>query len=310
MLIPEHSSVSSGAFALEGQDVELTYTPASPASGLGILKIGNKEVQAIYSFDQLVKTIYQGITIIYGGWSPIILSPTQWYDSKDESTVRLSDATHIEQIDDKSGNNYHSTQTTIADQPTYVGTSPNKYFQFTAGNNIMMDIPDAGENVIDTFTFGLWVYVVSTILVTAQSTSGVAGLSGQRYACYAPNKGSNAGAGLSVGTNAISVFEHSSGTICSPNVWNGGTGALSGGWNFILIEYENRQSKIYLNNDFKKTGLISGRPKVYPPRGFGGDVQKYGDYNGNTGNYYLFDKVLTTQEKTSLYDWDKAKYGH
>ena len=55
-----------------------------------------------------------------GGWSPSNISNLlAWWDFSDEETVTKSGANLISQVDDKSGNDYHLTQATGANQPTW-----------------------------------------------------------------------------------------------------------------------------------------------------------------------------------------------
>jgi hypothetical protein len=49
---------------------------------------------------------------------PLSFFPILWLDASDESTIHLSDATHVEKWDDKSGNGNHLTQTNLNEQPT------------------------------------------------------------------------------------------------------------------------------------------------------------------------------------------------
>ncbi len=63
----------------------------------------------------------------------------------------------------------------------------------------------------DTFSFGGWFKTSATHEIDPEATSGYGGVNNQRYA-FDPQHGGdlNAGAGLSVGTNGIAVYEHGS----------------------------------------------------------------------------------------------------
>src|SRR5436309_1842927 len=70
-------------------------------------------------------------------------------------------------------------------------------------------------NVVNTFTMELWANPVLGRSPTPESNSGTPGTGGQRYAIF-PEQGSlaygsgpHACAGVSVGTNGVSVCEHS-----------------------------------------------------------------------------------------------------
>jgi hypothetical protein len=58
---------------------------------------------------------------IEDGFSPSELNPLAWYDASLSSSITLSDSNHVSQWNDLSGNNYHLTQDTLADQPSITG---------------------------------------------------------------------------------------------------------------------------------------------------------------------------------------------
>jgi len=95
------------------------------------LKIGQNSVNKIYTFDQEVNKIYNGSTEIYTppSWSPLDLNPDLWLDASDASTIHLSDATHVEQWDDKSVNGNNALQPILAQQPQYDSINNRIWFQ-------------------------------------------------------------------------------------------------------------------------------------------------------------------------------------
>ena len=94
-----------------------------------------------------------------------------------------------------------------------------------------------------------WAYPTADRASTPESTSGTSGNSGQRYAIYpnhggyGPLSGPNVGAGVSVGTNGISVFEHTGNYIPSLLVYD----APIIGWTHVAVVYTNRQPRLYVN---------------------------------------------------------------
>lgn len=63
-----------------------------------------------------------GFPIVFGGgrlWTPELLSTALWLDATDASTITLNGTT-VSQWNDKSGNGRNATQSTAANQPTYV----------------------------------------------------------------------------------------------------------------------------------------------------------------------------------------------
>ncbi|MCK5178485.1 MAG: DUF2341 domain-containing protein, partial [Candidatus Omnitrophica bacterium] len=127
----------------------------------------------------------------------------------------------------------------------------------------------------DTFTFGGWIKSSDTHEIDTESTSGTDGISGQKYAFSADHQGSDAGAGLSVGTNGISVYEHGESYLPAIAVYSSSIGS---DWNYILVVYDSKQPTIYLNGVAVHTGLTSPRPTVYVHSKIGGG--SYGHLNG------------------------------
>ena|GEM_PF-6746308 len=141
------------------------------------------------------------------------------------------------------------------------------------------------------FTMSAWVKVTDTHEIDAEETAGTGGLSGQKY-LFAPNhEVDNAGAGISVGTNGISVYEHGSGYLPAVAVY---TGSISSTWNHVAVTYTDKQAKIYLNGLLVKTGLTSPRANVYAPTTAGGGA--YGYFNGEIDEIHIVDRTLTAIE--------------
>lgn len=115
--------------------------------------------------------------------------------------------------------------------------------------------------VSNNFTMSAWCRPTATHEVDPENTGGVDGTSGQRYLFGAGLVGNfqqlQSGAGVSVGTNGIGVYEHAgsympclasySGTLSSTN------------FSHVVVTYTNRQPRIYLNGVLVRTGLTSSR---------------------------------------------------
>jgi hypothetical protein len=104
----------------------------------------------------------------------------------------------------------------------------------------------------DTFSFGGWLKTSVTHEVDAESNAGTGGVNGQRYA-FDPQHGgaTNGGAGLSVGTNSISVYEHGGGYM---PVIAGYVAEIGDDWNHIMIVYDNKLPTIYLKPRLYRSG--------------------------------------------------------
>jgi hypothetical protein len=144
----------------------------------------------------------------------------------------------------------------------------------------------------DTFSFGGWFKTSATHEIDAQTSSGVGGVYNQRYA-FEPRHGGDldAGAGLSIGTNGISVYEHGSNYMPATAVYATNIGE---DWNHIMIVYNNKQPTIYLNGRAVCTGLSSPRATVYAPVQLGG--MAYGYFEGLMDEVRIFNRVLSAAE--------------
>jgi len=150
----------------------------------------------------------------------------------------------------------------------------------------------------NTFTIEFWSKPTATRNETTESNSGISGTGGQRYAIKPVWFGnSDAGVGVSVGTNGISVFEHAADYLPSLLVYN----VSLSGWNHIAVVYENKQPRLYLNGNLVRTGLISQRSNVFPSIIFG-DYGNYGPYQGLLDEVAVYNRALSSAEIKAHYD--------
>jgi len=157
-------------------------------------------------------------------------------------------------------------------------------------------IVGANGRPADTFSFGGWFKTSATHEIDPESTSGVGGVNNQRYA-FDPQHGgeSNGGAGLSLGTNGILVYEHGSNYMPATAVYQADIG---NDWNHIMIVYDNKQPTIYLNGSAVRTGLTSPREVVNAPIHFGG--MAYGYFEGLMDEVRIYNRALSAAEIKKL----------
>lgn len=158
-----------------------------------------------------------------------------------------------------------------------------------AGNASLTDVRD-------TFTVAFWAYPLSAHEIDVEHTSGWGGVSGQRYAFeprYVP--GSAAGAGISVGANGVSVYEHAHAYMPALLVHH----TPLTGWTHVAVAYENKQPRLYINGTLVKTGLTSPRSSVHLfPQHVGG--MAYGYYHGGLDDVRIYNRALKESEIRSL----------
>jgi hypothetical protein len=152
------------------------------------------------------------------------------------------------------------------------------------------------KNVVsNTFTMEFWANPAATRAVTFQTNSGAEGISNQRYAIFPEQGGADVnivGAGVSVGTNGVSVFEHTSENLYSPIVYD----AVLSGWTHIAVVYTDKVATLYVNGALVATGVAphARLTQVFPSSRFGGT--SYGYYRGALDEVRIFNRALTSAE--------------
>ena len=182
-----------------------------------------------------------------------------------------------------------------------------KYVAGKIGQAISFDgiddhiIVGTNERPTDTFSFGGWLKTSATHEIDSESISDWNGVNNQRYAFDPQNGGeSNSGAGLSVGTNGISVYEHGSFYMPATAVYEADIG---NDWNHIMVVYNNKQPTIFLNGSAVRTGFSSPRAIISAPIRFGG--MEYGYFEGLMDEVRIYNYALSEGEITALYNEGK-----
>jgi hypothetical protein len=171
--------------------------------------------------------------------------------------------------------------------------------------NGLVEIPwGRFARVTNNFTVELWANPAAARVETGEFSIGFSGGADQKYAIF-PEHGDFAyqdsrhvGMGLSVGTNGISIVEHTSGHIPTVLVY---TGALSG-WSHVAVVYSNRAPSLLLNGQLVRTGIPSSFV-VHPSVGFGGTISwyhQYGPYVGGLDDVRIWDVPLSAQ---TIVEW-------
>ena len=153
--------------------------------------------------------------------------------------------------------------------------------------------------ISNTFTMEFWAFPTASRATTSEGSSGITGISLQRYAIYPEHGGtggSKAGAGVSVGTNGVSIFEHADNYLPSLLVYD----TPIRGWAHIAVVYQDRLPRLYLNGTLVRTGVTSLRPSAYPSKTFG-DTETYGPYAGLLDEVAIFNRALSANEIAALY---------
>lgn len=151
--------------------------------------------------------------------------------------------------------------------------------------------PPPLQDISNTFTVEAWVRPIATHEIDDQSSWGATGTGGQRYLIFPTHGGAwgaqDAGMGISVGTNGVSVYEHAAGYMPAVLVWPGSLTT----WTHIAVVYQNRLPSLYINGQLVATGQYGSLALVHPSVGFGGGY--YGYYQGGVGEVRIWRTART-----------------
>ena len=179
------------------------------------------------------------------------------------------------------------------------------------GRNDLVQLPvNAFPAVVNNFTIELWANPTATRSETAETNTGLSGFSIsprqlQRFAVF-PDRGdlsygtTHAGAGLSIGRNGISAYEHSTnasqGTLHLPSrlVYSN---SLSG-WTHVALVYTNRRPRLYVNGVLERSSSAqSVFPSVHASASLGGSSQgNFGNFDGQLDEVRIWNAALTAEQ--------------
>ena len=180
-------------------------------------------------------------------------------------------------------------------------------FNFDGVNGCIMNTNTPPlTNIQNSFTMEFWAYPQKGFNLLAEGT-GLAN-SGQSYAVFPDFGGSTgqAGVGVCVGTNGISVVEHAANYLNSELSYTN----FINGWVHVAVVYSNKQPTLYVNGVKVRTGITSTRTFVYPSKNFGSSYasfggtqyKTYGPYKGLLDEVSIYNRVLATNEITAIYN--------
>ena len=235
-------------------------------------------------------------TVNENGTASINLVRTGGSDGEVSVTLTPSDGTAT------AGSDYNNLPITV----TFANGETSKTINLISQNqglffdgNDYVDNPANFSETKDTFTIELWANPTATRASTPETSSGVNAFFNQKYAIF-PKQGlgtlgtsNDVYAGISIGTNGVTISEHTLNYMPSVLVYNT---ALSG-WNHIALVYENKTPKLYINGQFIKAGLTS-QYIVHPSSLFGGTSIRQEDWSfkGSIDDVRIWHKARTEEE--------------
>lgn len=129
--------------------------------------------------------------------------------------------------------------------------------------------------------------------IDKESSEGCSGIQGQKYV-ISPEHGQHeneAGVGVSIGINGVSVYEHSENYLPATAVYP----AFFDDWVHVAVVYNNKTPSIYINGQFVKTGVTSLKENVFASGVFGGH-NPYGFFVGQLKYIRLWDHSRTKEQ--------------
>ena len=224
----------------------------------------------------------------------------------DPAQVRSSGGQwYVRKWTDQSGLGSDARQDVEAAQPLYVAAAP----QFGGQPVLRFDGADdlltlAAAPAANSFCVLAVARANGPHEIDSQSPGGVGGVSGQKYLFGALHGGDfSAGAGLSMGTNGVSVYEHGSGYM--PALAVGGAPGTGGA--IVAMNYTSRRPDLWLQGNLVAQGAFSACTNVTAPVEVGAGA--YGAFSGDVAEVLYFDRTLSDVEMLGLMQHFAAKYG-
>lgn len=146
------------------------------------------------------------------------------------------------------------------------------------------------KTINNTFTYEFWVTPRALHSIDAENVRGISGVKGQRYVIFPGHGGvdGEAGIGVSVGTNGISVYEHTKNHLPALLVYK----QLILEPVHVAVVIKDKTPYLYINGEYIKKGLTSKMDTIYPSGVFGG-FHPYGFFKGAINEMRLWDHERT-----------------
>ena len=211
-----------------------------------------------------------------------------------------------------------ATQSIAASKPLYVIDAINNLpaLKFD-GINDFLRLSSAGSGfngapeIANNFTIFVVAKPNSADALSTEGTSGTAGIGDKKYLLFPGNGGniypkvSAAGSGIAMGTNGISVYEHSASYM--PPVLVYPTSATSP--TIIEVDYTDKVPSLYINGALVRKTAQGPKNYVFPASSIGGGGVVYGYYSGHIAEIIIYNRVLLDDERESVAKYLSKKWG-
>ncbi len=216
------------------------------------------------------------------GLTPNDIGCTLWVDGADFSTITKDVSDNVSAWNDKSGNNYHLTQGNASYQPLYDGSNGIYFGALGTDYLINSSIPQLSHP----FTIAVLVKLVSEVSIW-QAVAMADGASNTGIAYYLGRFYGYAGSSLNYSVESV------------PTVYQS-----------LVTTFNTTSSENYRNNILDGSGSVGSQPFYSGDftLGHAAGNGAQGKFNGYITEAAIFNKILTTSERTGLYNYWAAKW--
>ncbi|MDZ5606280.1 glycosyltransferase [Bacillus pseudomycoides] len=160
---------------------------------------------------------------------------------------------------------------------------------------------DLFRNIKNNFTYEFWIKPQKELNLNWELDEGKYGASDQGFIIspgkFAIKQKEESGAGISVGTNGITVYEHSCDGIFALLTYE----RTIDDWTHIAIVYENKIPNLYVDGNFIKKGLKSFKNHIFASGNIGG-YELNGYFEGKLNHLRIWDYSKNEKEIKSHMD--------
>jgi hypothetical protein len=203
---------------------------------------------------------------------------------------------------DASGNGRNYANGNADEQPLFKQAELNAWptLRFDGNNDRLFNYSaESGQNNFTVFFVG---QSYLSHQIDPQSNSGTVGTAGQFYILEPRHRSTEAGMGVAMAVNGISVYEHGSSYMPATAVYSGSVN----GYQIVGVRYTSRRPTIFLNSTISHLGVTSGRSNVYGPQAIGRG--SYGAFAGDLAELIVYNTTLNDAQRILVENYLSSKY--
>ena len=197
-----------------------------------------------------------------------------WWDFSDSSTITKDGSDRVSQVDDKSGNDYHLTQSTSGDQPLWVSADQNGYDVLNFVGDRWMEVSFSAVSQPITTAGAFVVPDNGNLTVWEGDTSGRGRL------------------------RTVTLADESMGINSGSLLTSAAQSGLYETWSYMTAIYNSSSSKIYINGSEEASGDCGTNAQAGFKISTEGGVGGYA--NQKMGEIVCYNKVVSGTELSDL----------